>query len=100
MVVPDDGARLASFGIKNGPATFSLPSGLTYSDVIDQPNVVTLVLSPTQAADALAYLDRNLAGMGFTVDGVAADAITFTGPIWSGALTFSDQVGALTLRRN
>lgn len=103
-MLPADGATLADFGIKNGPVGFTLPKGLAISQVIDQPNVVTVIVSAEQAGKLGDYLATNLASMGFTITGRTptagtATSLTFEMPDWQGAFTTGDRQAGLTLRR-
>lgn len=97
--VPSGGVPLSAFGIKNGPAWFSVPAGIQVQYSVDQINVVTLVLNQVDGQAVHSYLGQNLTAMGTQVHARSADSLLFTGSGWQGALTISDGEAGLTLRR-
>ena len=95
-VIP--GTPLSTFA-ENGPRPFSLPD-VSPLDVIDQPNVVTLILTSSDGKLAHDHLLENLAAMGFEIIGTSSDSLVFENPGWEGALTTANELSALTLRRS
>lgn len=95
-VIP--GTPLAAFA-ENGPDPFSLPD-VTPREVIDQPNVVTLILTPDEGRITHDHLLANLQAMGFEIVGTSQDSLVFENPSWEGALTTTNELSALTLRRS
>ena len=90
------GTPLTSFA-EHGPI-FSLPA-VQPIDVIDQPNVVTLVLTPSDGQLTYDHLVLHLESVGFEIVGKASDSLVFASAEWTGALTSSEDLAALTLRR-
>ncbi|MDO4783827.1 MAG: hypothetical protein Q3997_01870 [Propionibacteriaceae bacterium] len=97
--IPPDGRPLAAFGINNGPPGFSLPASTRGVIDIDDPKVVTLIISAPEASLVSDYLRANLPGQGYRISGEAPGSLVFEGPGYRGALTSSGDVTALTLRR-
>ncbi len=98
--IPVGGVSLAAFGIRNGPAQFSIPRGSLAASVVDQPNNVVLVLSAPPATEVAGYLQQTLPGSGFTLTDTDPDDGTFTfdGYGWTGSFTTGDGVSAVLLR--
>ncbi len=96
---PTDAVALSAYAISHGPAVFGLPAGLTVVQKVDQPNVVTLVLTAESSKNLESWLVKNLPTMGYRIDGSGGDSVVFTGVEWSGAYTRTDSVAGLTLRR-
>ena len=96
VVIP--GTPLSTF-VENGPRPFSLPD-VSPLDVIDQPNVVTLILTPSDGKLTHDHLLENLEAMGFEIIGTSSDSLVFENPGWEGALTTANELSALTLRRS
>lgn len=96
---PADGVTLRDLGFRNAPEGFSVPKGLSVEQVVDQPNVVTIVSSGPVAHEIAPYLRANLAGMGFTLTGDAEGSLVFHDSVWDGALTSANELVGLTLRR-
>lgn len=96
---PADGITLRDMGLRNGPTGFNVPRGLSVKQVVDQPNVVTLVTSGPQAETMAAYLRDHLPAMGFTITGDADGSLVFHNSEWEGALTSANDLVGLTLRR-
>lgn len=90
---------LVSLGLTNAPDTVTLPPGVTITRQINQANVVTVLIRPSDGEAVLKHLAANLVGEGFTVTGKSQDSLIFTAPGWEGAFTMNDEVAALTLRR-
>ena len=65
--LPSDGVLAEQAGIENAPDGFSLPQGLTVSDLVDQPNVVTFITDVENAQKLEQYLINNLDKMWFTI---------------------------------
>lgn len=98
-VIPVGGVPLSHYGLSHGPAGFSLPAGLPVSSSIDQPNVVTLLISGTgPGTDVPGYLRPLLPGLGYRITGDAHNAMTFASADWEGAWTCSDVLCGFTLR--
>lgn len=91
---------LTVYGITDGPPEFRLPAGLVVLDVLDQPNVVTLVMGPDAGPTLAAWLRQHLASFGYRVDAASRDSVVFSGRVWSGAFTSDRRLSGLTLRRN
>jgi hypothetical protein len=77
----------------------TLPDDLVITYRVDQPNVVTLVLSPSDSRRVLAHLQANLGAEHAVITGSSGDSLTFDLQGWQGAFTSNDQQAALTLRR-
>ena len=94
------GMPLSSLGIRNGPANFSLPSGISLSRIIDQEANVTLVVEhPDSARQLYDYLRDHLEQMGWTIEAISNDAIVFSSSDWRGAYAMNGSESAgLTLR--
>lgn len=97
--IPPGGRVLTAFGINNGPPGFSLPASTRGIIDIDDPKVVTLIISVPEADQVGDYLRANLPGQGYRISGEAPGSLVFEGPGYRGALTSSGEVTALTLRR-
>ncbi len=83
-----------------GPVdAFSIPRGALFVTAVDQPNVVTLVLSAPSPTDVAGYLRTALPANGFrlTADDPAARTLTFTGRGWDGTFTASAGTSAIVL---
>lgn len=98
--LPSDGVLAEQAGIENAPDGFSLPKGLTVSDLVDQPNVVTFITDVENAQKLEQYLINNLDKMGFTITGQAPGSLVFERDGWQGAFTTSDEIAGFTLRKN
>lgn len=97
--IPADGIDLRALGFLNGPgAQFSIPRDSVLTMRIDQENVVTMIFADPSGEALRAYFVRALPEAGFTIDGTAADALTFTGHGWSGSFVTGKE-SAVTLRR-
>ena len=95
------GLTLRQLGFANGPLNaFSLPSQLQLATRVDQPNVVTVVLSGPSPEVVESYLRATLPGEGFTIDAQATtgEAMTFTGHGWTGGFTGTGGNSAVVLR--
>lgn len=97
--MPAEGVALASLGFVNGPAGFSVPTGVAITERVDQPNVVTLVMTAPAGEAIASYLRKHLPSMGFTVTGDANASLTFGDGAWDGAFTSANGVSGLTLRK-
>lgn len=96
--VPPGGQPLGQLGIEHGPF-LTLPVGIRPTRTIDQPNVVTILVSTADGAKVIAHLKANLAKQGWTVTAESDDSLIFTTQGWEGAFTMSDDLAGLTLRR-
>ena len=95
------GLSLRQLGFNNGPLDeFSLPSNLQISTRVDQPNVVTIVLTSPSPELIEDYLRATLPQEGFTIDARAAagQAMTFAGHGWTGGFTGTGANSAVVLR--
>lgn len=92
------GVTLASLGFQNGPEGFLVPQGLTFSQRVDQENVVTLIVPVRQGQGLLDFLNDNLGAQGYQIEGSSDDSLVFSSPDWEGAFTMSDEQAGLTLR--
>jgi hypothetical protein len=96
------GITLRQLGFENGPLDeFSVPAGSVVSTSVDQPNVVTLVLSLPSPQTVEDYLRATLPGKGFTIGvrGTAGGgAMTFAGNGWTGGFTATATTSAIVLR--
>lgn len=99
--VPAGGQTLAQLGITNGPVDRILvPQRITVEEVVDQPNVITLVVSQPGGAELAGYLRTQLPAAGWTITADANDSLLFTGFGWDGAYTTSPQGwSGLTVRQ-
>lgn len=97
---PIPGVGLSELGFTHGPARFSLPRNSVLVTAVDQPNVVTLVLSSPSPAAVTDYLQAALPAEGFAITDDAPDAhtFTFTGTGWTGSFTASRSTSAIVLR--
>ena len=97
--IPATGKLLADFGIKHGPPGFSLPKQVVPKRVIDQDNVVTVIMSVTDGQATMEYLQKQLFGAGYEIQGISHDSILFYTTNWQGALTIGLDEAGLTLRK-
>lgn len=97
--VPEGAATLAQLGLTNGPTNFYLPADLKADDVIDQPNVVTFVLTPAEGKRVITFLAEHAEAMGWGLIGSTDDAVVMSEMAWRAEATTSDTQAALTLRR-
>lgn len=99
--LPAGGVSLAELGFRNGPVDrVSLPAGVRLDLRVDQPNVVTATITEPTGPKVADWLRTSLPAGGFTVRADAGDSLLFAGYGWSGAYTTSDQLAALTLRKD
>ncbi len=98
--VPQGAATLAQLGVRNGPGHLTLPQTVQLSHVVDQPNLVTLVIDPTDGARVQEHLSVQVPLEGGAVIARSEDALVFSIQGWDGAYTFNDQQAALALRRS
>lgn len=103
----DGGLTLDELGWTNGPAAqVSLPERVQVTQRVDQPNVITAVLTAPDAATIADWLTRTLPAGGFTVTDHNDSAVLFVGHGWSGSFSSSpsegqgDQVSAITVRKD
>lgn len=96
---PGGGQLLREHGITNGPANFALPEGLRVLRTIDQPNVVTVVIEPSDAKRTLDYLMLHAAALGLSDIETGNGSMVFRIDGWDGGFTTSSQIAGLTLRR-
>ncbi len=99
--IPANGVTLRELGFSNGPVEeFSIPTGAVVTDRVDQPNVVTIVMSAPPVAALADYYRRALPAAGFTItaDDPTTHTLTFAGQGWTGVLTGSDDATAVSLR--
>lgn len=106
----DGGVTLDELGWTNGPAgQVSLPERVQVTQRIDQPNVITAVLTAPDAATTADWLTRTLPDGGFTVTDHNESAVLFTGHGWSGSFASTpaegdaapgQQVSAITVRKD
>jgi hypothetical protein len=97
--IPADGIDLRGLGFLNGPKTqFSIPRDSVLTMRIDQENVVTMIFAEPSGESLREYFVRVLPAAGFTIEGTAADALTFSGHGWSGSFVTGTE-SAVTLRR-
>lgn len=98
---PAAGLTLRELGFENGPLDeFTLPSDLVISTRVDQPNLVTMIVSRPSPQTIEDYLRSTLPDAGFTIDARSATggAMTFEGNGWSGGFTGTDATSAIVLR--
>ena len=96
---PADGVTLASLGFTNGPSYLLVPRGVVIKERVDQPNVVTLVLTWPDGPTVARYLTGNVEAMGFRLVASSSDSVVFADDHWDGAFTSVDGLAGLTLRR-
>jgi hypothetical protein len=92
---------LRRLGFVNGPVdTFPVPSVGVVSVRVDQPNVVTLVLTTPGAQDVYAFYVRELSAAGFQVgrSEPSTATLSFSGHGWQGSVTGQGQASAVVLR--
>lgn len=96
----ETGLTLQQLGFDNGPANFSLPPDSVISTKVDQPNVVTVVLSSPGPETVEDYLRATLPDAGFRIDArsSAEGALTFKGEDWTGGFTGTGATSAIVLR--
>lgn len=95
------GLTLRQLGFENGPLEeFSLPGDLAISTRVDQPNLVTVIVSRPSPQTIEDYLRATLPGEGFTIDARAGTgaAMTFAGHGWTGGFTGTRGTSAIVLR--
>lgn len=105
--VQDGGVTLDDLGWTNGPAAqVSLPAKVQVSQRVDQPNVITAVLTAPDAATTADWLTRTLPDGGFTVTDHNEKAVLFVGHGWSGSFASTpagsgqEPVSAITVRKD
>ncbi|RCK68995.1 hypothetical protein DT076_13905 [Desertihabitans brevis] len=99
-VVVAGAVTLRELGLTHGPVDLvTLPEDVTVLERIDQPNVITLVLTAEDGPPSAAHLEQTLPDVGYTVDATGGGSLLFSGPGWSGAFTTSTEVSGLTLRQ-
>lgn len=104
--IPADGISLSDLGLSNGPLeSFSLPKAAKVQTSVDQPTVITLVLSAPEATVIADYLRTALPAAGFTIDQDTADgdssdspALIFTGHGWTGTFTGAAETSAVAFK--
>lgn len=93
-----DVVTLAELGFRNGPVDrVPLPAGVRLAERIDQPNVVTIVITAPPGEEFIAFLADRLPEAGFEVRAASASGIVFSGFGWDGGAT-AGEATALTLR--
>jgi hypothetical protein len=99
---PQEGVTLRQLGFENGPLDeFSVPSDAVVSTSVDQPNVVTIVLSRPSPQTVEDYLRATLPGEGFTIGArgtAGGGAMMFEGNGWRGGFTGTAATSAIVLR--
>lgn len=96
----ETGLTLQQLGFENGPTGFTLPPESVITTKVDQPNVVTVVLSRPGPQTVEDYLRSTLPDEGFTIDArsTANGALTFKGNGWTGGFTGTTVSSAIVLR--
>lgn len=97
--IPAGGLLLRDFGVRHGPPGFSLPEEFSGVVEIDDPKVVTLIVSAPRASELAAYLRTSLPPQGYLLHGDDPESLVFERSDYRGALTASGGVVALSLRR-
>ena len=97
--VPGGGRLLSDLGVRHGPPGFSLPAEFLGVVNIDDPKVVTLIVSAPRASELAAYLRTSLPPQGYLLRGTDPESLVFERSDYRGALTASEGVTGLTLRR-
>ena len=96
---PAGTVSLADLGWRNGPANrVLLPSGVTLTRRIDQPNLISAFGYGTDREQIRRLLAQHLPTLGWDVTGSGADALVFGDQQYQGAYTASDEVWGLTIR--
>lgn len=95
----ETGLTLQQLGFGNGQRIL-LPADAVITTKVDQPNVVTVVLSAPSPQSVEDYLRATLPDAGFTIDArsLAEGALTFQGHGWTGGFTGTGATSAIVLR--
>ncbi|MDO5286107.1 MAG: hypothetical protein Q4G45_04715 [Actinomycetia bacterium] len=96
---PPGTASLADLGWRNGPASrVLLPSGVSLSRRVDQPNVVSAFGYGSEHQQVRTVLAEQLPRRGWRVTGSGPDALVFEDDQYQGTYTASERVWGLTIR--
>ncbi len=96
--VPSDGVLLSRLGYRYAPRGFSVPSGSTIAERVDQENTVVAVLTSPSGLDIATYLRESLPEQGWEITADGNGSLLFERGEEYGAFTVTDGYASLALR--
>ena len=101
VVTPSSGRSLADVGFENGAAPLVwLPVGTQVTYTADQPNLLIVTGTSSQASQVEEYLRQTLPGLGWRITAEADGGLMFEQGEWHGAYALGTDSWALTVRND
>jgi len=101
IVTPSSGRSLSDVGFANGAAPLVwLPAGISLTYTADQPNLLVVTGTSSQASQVEDYLRRTLPMLGWRITAEADGGLMFDQGEWHGAYALGQDSWALTVRND